>query len=678
MISNIIYEPKVEILDSRCAPDSWDSSHGLIPPDDFIVSRNRDGSVASRYGDKSWDRTPYQRNGRSAWLHFSYWGAGQGSSEQEALAYEIRFLMFILIWKRQGSPLSNSTLDNYIIAFRRVAQYAESKACSIRDVLTSTNLLAEYVRSDVAIGLLASLKTMLKTLLKLGVTEVGFDVLGLNAEKLFEKKITRYKNGVKQYAPIPTRIYSIIISELSDELSEWEAVADRYFALIQECLADPLIGKYKTVQIGLSKKHGIERTPGEYKADFNDLLKKYDLLDYFNAKGLTHSTFGLTRGLTYVMTAAKLYIVTFSGMRNDEATNLLFQCLETEFSTDGKTHYIIAGRTTKLKDIRTKWVTNTEGARAIKLAQRISEKIYAHLKERPASKSVKINKYPLFISPSYLGFVGQLPKGDKDTWHPVSFGFFKKSYDDFRGRFQPIIEEADLQELEDVDPHRAWRAEVDFQVNSPWRLTDHQLRRSLALYAQRSGLVSLPTLRRQLQHITDEMSRYYSRGSLFATNFIGDNDEHFGWEWQDATPVSAGLAYIRDVLFSKEPAFGGYKKWMENQLGTPAGQILLDRDVTMKRFRNGELAYKETPLGGCTKVGPCEEVAIRFLDVDCLAGCPNLVGNLSKLERVIKAQSTLVNRLDTNTIEGRIEMADLEVLIETRDRITTQPKENLQ
>ncbi len=99
-----------------------------------------------------------------------------------------------------------------------------------------------------------------------------------------------------------------------------------------------------------------------------------------------------------------------------------------------------------------------------------------------------------------------------------------------RKRLEPIIEDADIRELEHIDPHRAWRSEEKFHLGKPWLFTSHQLRRSLALYAQRPGFVSLPSLRRQLQHITNEMSRYYAKGSSFAENFIGDDKEHFGLE----------------------------------------------------------------------------------------------------------------------------------------------------
>ncbi len=75
-------------------------------------------------------------------------------------------------------------------------------------------------------------------------------------------------------------------------------------------------------------------------------------------------------------------------------------------------------------------------------------------------------------------------------------------------RLFPIIEEEDIKELEDIDPFRAWHTEPEFAIGKRWPLTTHQLRRSLAVYANASGLVRLSSLRRQLQHITREMSLY--------------------------------------------------------------------------------------------------------------------------------------------------------------------------
>ena len=245
-----------------------------------------------------------------------------------------------------------------------------------------------------------------------------------------------------------------------------------------------------------------------------------------------------------------------------------------------------------------------------------------------------------------------------------------------RARLQIPIEDADLQELEQIDLHRSWRSEDKFQVGKPWILTSHQLRRSLALYAQRSGLVSLPSLRRQLQHITEEMSRYYARGSAFARNFIGDDKEHFGLEWQKTQPISSGLSFLLNVVLSDDVLFGGYANWLDHRLRNTDNPVVIDRKATLRRFKKGELSYRETPVGGCVKIGECDQIAFRWLDVDCLSGCRNLVGRLSKLERIIVAQRRMVESLDPESLEFRTENADLDVLIATRGKVMQQQTKN--
>ena len=102
------------------------------------------------------------------------------------------------------------------------------------------------------------------------------------------------------------------------------------------------------------------------------------------------------------------------------------------------------------------------------------------------------------------------------------------------------------------------------------------------------------------------------------------------------------------------------------------GQVLSSREVTMKRFKKGELAYKETILGGCTNQGPCDQVAVQLLRTACVSNnCKNLVGKLSKLELVIKAQEKFIENLDPNSVEFRTEARELTCLVEARDRAKT-------
>ena len=240
------------------------------------------------------------------------------------------------------------------------------------------------------------------------------------------------------------------------------------------------------------------------------------------------------------------------------------------------------------------------------------------------------------------------------------------------------IQEADLRELESIDPHRAWREEEAFKVGKRWKFTTHQLRRSLALYAQRSGLVSLPSLRRQLQHITEAMSRYYARGSSYAEDFIGDDKEHFGRDWQETQPESAGLSgtqrdsaglsFILNVLLTDDKLFGAHVHWVKHRLKSPEGIILIDRETTKARFNKGEMAYRETLIGGCASTTSCDKPAINYLNVDCIRdNCSKLVGNVPRLERVIWAQQRMVSTLDPESIEYRTERADLDVLTAALD-----------
>lgn len=103
---------------------------------------------------------------------------------------------------------------------------------------------------------------------------------------------------------------------------------------------------------------------------------------------------------------------------------------------------------------------------------------------------------------------------------------------------------------------------------------------------------------------------------------------------------------------------GGHGTWVEKRIKLPFVDfktvIIETREDTLRRFKKSEITFKETLLGGCVKVGACDQVALNWLDTDCLTkGCKNMVCNPVKLERVIKTQENLVEGLDKETIEYR-------------------------
>jgi len=124
-------------------------------------------------------------------------------------------------------------------------------------------------------------------------------------------------------------------------------------------------------------------------------------------------------------------------------------------------------------------------------------------------------------------------------------------------------------------------------------------------------------------------------------------------------------------LLSEELLRGGHGNWVEHTLKNNEKTVIIEtREETIKRFKKGEIAYKETLLGGCTKLGACDQAALNWLDTNCLTkGCKNMVCNISKLDKVILAQENLVNSLDKDTLEYRSEKADLDALTSAKNKL---------
>lgn len=660
------YEPKLETPVGAVTPDVYEGAIGQLPPDNFVVSRTRDGSVASVFGQLRWDLTAYHPELQPTSLCFEYWDGGALTPSRLALTKESRYLLFALIWLRDGAPLSPGTLRNYLTVVNRLVEFAETSSIRLETVLGNAKLTQAFIESQKNGWLTETLGSLLQILAK---EPLGLNVIPNSVIAKIKRIGREYRNSLNQHSPIPTRIYSSIISQLDRELSNWCGVADSALEVLLQCGKDPRMGRSIDQQCEIAKKLNI---PHIYCPTFKQLAST-EVLTYFDGLGRHANVKNLSAIICEVQATVKLTIQLFTGIRDDEAMSLPYHCLSTTVA-NGKTHYVVLGRTTKLnngKIKRTRWVTNEEGYRAIKIAQQIADTIYAVFEVLPRKSPGRTNEHPLFVSVGYLALAGQslTPNGEIFRAGDLALNRLKA----LRARLQPVIEDSDIRELEQIDPHRAWRSEPKFKVGQFWLLVSHQLRRSLALYAQRSGLVSLPSLRRQLQHITDEMSRYYARGSAFAKDIIGENKQHFGQEWQATQPESAALSYMLNVLLTDEVLIGGHANWIKHRLKGTDGIVLVDREVTMRRFRKGEIAFKETLIGGCTNVDKCDQVALNWLDVACLAGdCRNMVCNLTKLDRVIAAQKRMIGSLDRDSVEYRTENSDLAVLVAARERALQQ------
>lgn len=619
-------------------PDSFNILHDDLPADEFVVSRSSTGAIISLYRDMVWDFTVYHPDGKPSPLLFTYWDQGELTPERQELVKEIKHIFFILIWLRDKSPLSFGTLRNYLTITREISKFAELKHTTLKKVIGNNKLFLEFVRSQSSGWFIETLSSLLLLLIGSSYQKLAIKIVEPEIIKNLQKQNKQYRASLNQHAPIPTRIYSEILANLICYLEDWEQVSDELMHIVRECYEHKLKCKNK-------------------RAYFHAILEKVSdpLRDFINTHTGQLSIKQISSLITATQCICKLVIQAFTGMRDEEAQTIPYQCIKEVISNSQK-HYLILGRTTKLNQGNaqiTQWITSIEGLKAVRIAQKIADYIYQIHDDQPIQNSSNVFQYPLFISASYFGFSSK-PIESTISQYRIGTLYSKQVVD----KLIPQIKLADVEELEQIDPHRAWRSEEKFLIGQYWPFTTHQLRRSLALYAQRSGLVSLPSLRRQLQHITNEMTSYYAKGSTFAKNLINDDKSHFANEWQQTQVESNSLGYIFNVLMSNTPLYGGHIHWLENTLKNEEGMIIFDRKQTLQRFKKGEISYKETIIGGCTKVGACNLTATNWLQINCLKdNCRHLIVSLPKLERVITAQEKMINFLDITSLEYRTEVS---------------------
>lgn len=663
-------EAKLTLFEGLDALEDFDLPHGHRPNGDFIISRDRDGNVASVYSDKQWNVSTWHAEGRLAIFNFNFWPENVITPFREQVSADARWLVFSLIWLSEDNPLSVASLQGLITVIRALALNAESVPCSLTKLLSDGGLLLEFVNGQ-GLGQWANLKTlcsMLSRLVRIGEVQLGFNIVGDKFRRLLQAQSIRSQAQQKQTPPIPTRIYSSILSSLMKELDEWESVAPDCLKLLQDCGRDPRYGRRYTSQKARAERLDLEQVRA--LPQWQDIASPH-VREFLKNKGVCDSVVGLASIIVEVQAVAKLTIQVYSGMRDNEARSLPYECIHTIVS-GGRTHRLIQGFTTKLskgpKVVR--WVTNKEGQRAIEIAQKIASAIYVAcgttVTVKDKTKSIT-NSRPLFASIAYTHVCGAKPRFKLDDhFFPIDLGLYK--FDRLLSRILPIIRNEHLLELEQIDEHRAWRSESKFEVGRPWPLSTHQLRRSLALYAQRSGLVSLPSLRRQLQHITDEMSRYYSRGAQYAADIFADGHEipgHFCTEWRSTKAESEAISYATNVLLTDEKLFGGHAAFVSQRLrATDKVMSVATRSETMRMFKKGQLHYRETLIGGCTRSDECERPAMDWMNLECISkNCGNMVGNLMKLESVVKEQQRVVEALIPTSLLYRTEKKNLDVLM---------------
>jgi hypothetical protein len=609
-------------------------------PAETVVSRDVANAPASRYSDASWDFSGMSTD-RSTSLTLYFHTATDFSVA--GLDATIREQHKALIWlyidagkvrAPQTILMANKALNYWCINAAR-------RGVDLFTLLTNPDWVAEEADS------------LNNTYLKItpGLVTTLWrhrEFLGVAADvrlQAIKKAISDAANGRpegRQTPLIPARVYCAILGSLVERMD----LIDREI--------DTLLHAYCcSMSASQDAPAGASRNQRVYlraKA-LADVVEQMQALGYEPSRGGALDQFIVGRLLVH-QAALMFTVVAFSGMRKGEVSILPLEGCLREFEHLGATHYELHGFTHKLENgqkVPTSWITSHQGARAVRLAERIARAILTGTRLAPEAGQQAL----LFPST-------QSPYRSKGAWT------MDRGSASLRASVCPLVEQSDIEELDRLELARDWQRD-DIEVGKRWPLAFHQLRRSLAVYAHRSGMVTLPALKAQLQHITQEMTSYYADGFSRATNLVFDKD-HFSHEWNAAKAESSYFGYTLGLLFNDESFLSGVAE--QRMHGVVESRSRLD---TLRLFEQNKLAYRETVLGGCVSTEECKSQPLEPIPYDCLENsCPNMVVFSKRLQAVVRSQQAVVTtleRTERGSVEHRLEVRHLDVLLKAQTRL---------
>jgi len=607
--------------------------------EDFVVSRDKDGNIISKFKDDTWDFSNYKiKSSRSRRIHFSSKLAIDNST------YEAKkLLMLYLLFNngRNGSAIAFNTILGFVSGLiLPIIEYVKVNKLSINAVIENSKYLSDYIdKKCYSHGKTKTLSAFLVFLLRTDVNLTGFNFKEDKDLFIKIKKIDKqFRSKEKQTLVIPSRILNNATKERWKHIELAIDNIDKITKFLHKYLFDKYFG------ISLSRKIQTKGKNVYFWDEAVDLFVLKDLFKHYNI----HDRRTFQKYINSLKTTCRHLIHTYSGMRETEALSLTTNCLQTEDDT-----YFLIGITSKLEvtEKKAKWITSREIKKVVDLIISINKITIDYY-------NISIDEFPLFAQ--------AIPDANVVTQ-------IKNDIFITRGMTQelPINEsliQIKSQDIKEIGEILFNQNTEELEIDVIWKFKTHQYRRSLAVYAIQSGLVSLGALQIQFKHLFKEMTLYYANGASYARKLFDVPNNHIANDFDKLKPEIETLEYIKNVIFSDEQLFGVHGTFIErnikNKNTSQKDYILENREKTLQQFKKGEIAYKETALGGCISTEACDYALTRSI-VAC-GGCDSSIIKKSKLDNVINKQKEFIEFLDKDSIEYRTEMGDLEELEKQR------------
>lgn len=540
------------------------------------------------------------------------------------LRHEIKQLC--LLWLHWHTNSVSSIKNCLPVHFKSIYNFALSHNISIKETLNDERWIADFVQSAVALtpANFQALKLKIKRIRELQLKDV-ID-WGPNSDKLYNALSSNNINYKveNQTSVIPSRIYCNLVSGISDILTDFvdQKVAVNIITLFKRINELPYSGG-QTEKIKILSHTKQNRGKLKNTQTIESLMHELGLDVWLTRYGSEPNLRELEKMVRVVQLAARLWIHLFTGMRDMEARSLPYICLG-KIESHGKQITVIRGLTSKLTGlgaINSMWVTNDIVKVAVEAAQGVA-RYFAAYHGLPMDENIM----PLFPGKGSLGEI-----------HTVSdFKPNTSSLDRARKRLLDLVPNITIQEEDLAELLRFQSFTPDFRekfkVGATWPLHTHQCRRSLSVYTARSNKVSIGAMTAQFKHLTLQMQEYYRRGSIWAVDLLASPAQN------DFTLGIRGLVELIE-MDERLKQFDDFDERIIRESGPIAGiagstfkrlkrdgfAIVLeeDREYTKQAFLDGRTAFKESPIGWCTKRDACDKITITN-DTQCI-GCENSV-----------------------------------------------------
>jgi len=613
---------------------------------DFVISRMTDGQILSTYQDNIWNLKPYRSNpSQHGIINFEI----RIHKDHIDDAKKLMFLLLVFGSGRNGSQYSVETLGHYFNdMITPLLNFANNSKKTINEIFENESYLYKYIKDYCTTrSKNQSLSSYLIFLDRLNNKITGINYKrSKNIFAFLKQKGREFGLLLNQTELIPSRILFESIKQRWEQIEEIEINLTNLMSFFDKYIE--------------SERFAASRTMIEhFNWDCNKTILwekavKHYYLDNFFAKYNVKNRRHFQGFLTKIQGTCKHLLHAYTGMRNGELLNAKNNCLE-KISTESGICRIIS-TTSKFTGTKksVSWVSTKEIERVIFILNSINRVV--------ANKyRLNSNDLPLFIGGNIFiekekvsanGNIRAKRKFENKDELPLDYTILSISL-------------KDKQEIEEIDFNKNIK---DLGIGQPWEFKSHQYRRSLAVYSIQSGLVSLGALQIQLKHLFREMTLYYSNGASYARKLFDVSKEHIANDFDQLKPELDTLAYIKNVVFSDEQLFGVHGTFIERKLKnkelSQKEYILKNREKTLQQFKNGEIAYKETAIGGCISTEACNYALTRSV-ITC-GGCDSSIIKKSKLDNVIKNQKEFIKFLDKDSVEYRTEVRDLEELEKQR------------